>query len=131
MTRTLIKHLPLRVLKKALDKVFSIYIRERDSDQYGVGTCITCGRMNQWKYMDNGHYIKSQYLATRFDEKNCNLQCKHCNCFEQGANEKYKIAIDKKWGPGTADKLEQKKHNKSQMTAFEYELLIKHYQEAT
>ena len=79
--------------------------------------------------MDCGHYIKRQYLATRFDEKNCNIQCKHCNAFEQGANEKYKVAIDKKWGKGTSEMLEIKKHNKCKLTVAEYKILIKHYED--
>ena len=41
-----------------------------------------------------------QHLATTFDECNCNLQCKYCNKFEQGADAKYRVAIDKKWGAG-------------------------------
>ena len=119
----------IKPLKKKLDTVFSRYIRLRDSDSAGVGTCITCGRMKEWKYMDCGHYIKRQHLATRYDEKNCNIQCKHCNAFEQGANEKYKVALDLKYGVGTSEMLEIKKHNKCNMTAFEYNVLIRHYKE--
>ena len=116
----------VKPLKKKLDTIFSRYIRLRDS-RSGMGTCITCGRMNHWKKMDCGHYMKRQYLATRFDEKNCNIQCKHCNAFEQGANEKYKVAIDKKWGQGTSEMLEIKKHNRCKMTEFEYKILIDLY----
>lgn len=118
----------LKKYKRKLDSIFSKFIRLRDSKN-GIGTCITCGRRKSWRYMDCGHYIKRQYLATRYDEKNCNIQCKHCNVFEQGANEKYKIAIDKKWGKGTSDMLEMKKTNKTKWTKFEYEVLIKHYQD--
>ena len=124
----IIKHQSIPTLKRKLDRIFSEYIRRRDSVN-GIGTCVTCGRRKEWKYMDNGHYIKRQYLSTRYDEKNCNAQCKKCNWLEQGANERYRVAIDEKWGKGTAAKLEQKKHNKSKLTAFEYGVLIKHYQE--
>ena len=118
----------IKTKKKKLDKVFSKFIRLRDSKD-GIGSCITCGRIKEWKYMDCGHYIKRQHLATRWDEKNCNLQCKHCNAFEQGANERYKVAIDEKWGKGTADMLEIKKHNRVKMTEAEYDLLIKYYED--
>lgn len=118
----------LKKYKKELDKIFSKFIRLRDSKN-GIGICITCGRRKEWKYMDCGHYIKRQYLPTRYDEKNSNLQCKHCNAFEQGANEKYKVAIDKKWGRGTAEMLEIKKYNKSLLTVNEYMILIKHYED--
>ena len=119
----------IKQLKKTLDTVFSKFIRLRDSRPVGVGFCITCGRPKEWKEADNGHYIKRQHLPTRYDEKNCNLQCKHCNAFEQGANEKYKIAIDKKWGDGTAEILEIKKYNRTKWTRFEYIAMIEHYRE--
>ena len=129
-----LKKQSIPVLKKKLDKVFSEYIRRRDSgDGKGGGLgyciCITCANIAHWKKMDNGHYIKRQYMATRYDEWNCNAQCKCCNWLEQGANEKYKVALDKKWGQGAADMLEQKKHNIMQMTAFEYGVLIRYYQD--
>ena len=117
----------LKKLKKELDKQFSLFIRRRDSNSDGVGECITCGRINHYKKMDNGHFIKRQYMSTRYDEKNCNLQCKHCNAFEQGANEKYAEALEKKYGNGTVQMLEIKKHNKTKFTRVEYEILNKEY----
>lgn len=125
------KKTELQLLKKELDKWFSRYIRLRDCTNSFLpyGKCITCGAVRHWKKADAGHFIKRQYLATRWDEKNVNLQCKRCNAFEQGANEKYVIAIDKKWGEGTAEMLEIKKHNKVKMTKFEYEHLIKEYKQ--
>lgn len=116
-------------LKKLLDSIFSKYIRLRDSDENGIGKCITCTRIRNWRAADNGHFIKRQHLATRFNEQNCNLQCKHCNSFEQGANEKYKVAIDKKWRVGTSDKLELIKHNKTRYATFYYKMLIAEYKE--
>ena len=136
-----LKKQSIPVLKKKLDKVFSEFIRRRDAvldgtmDNTGLPgpvdycVCITCGTIAHWKSMDNGHYIKRQYMATRYDEKNCNCQCRSCNWLEQGANEKYKVAIDKKWGAGTVKDLEMKKHNKVKWTAWEYETLIKYYQD--
>ena len=121
---------PKTPLKKAiakLDAVFSQYIRLRDSNEHGIGRCITCGRFKFWKEADCGHYIKRQHYSTRWDEKNCSLQCKACNAFEQGANEKYKIAIDQKWGAGTSDLLEVKKKNKFKLYLFWLEEQIKVY----
>jgi len=116
-------------LSKKLDRVFSEYIRRRDCVQgTQFGHCITCGRLVPWKYADAGHYIKRQHKATRFDPQNVNLQCKSCNCFEQGANEKYKIAIDWKWGSGTAEKLEQRKRNRTDYRDWWYAEKIKEYQ---
>ena len=119
----------LKQLKEELRDLFSLFIRLRDSDMYGYGKCITCGRRNHYKKMDAGHYIKRQYLATDFDERNVNLQCKHCNAFEQGSDAKYRVAIDEKWGKGTAEMLEIKKFNKAKYGRFEYEILIKEYED--
>ena len=116
-------------LIRALDKVFSEYIRRRDAGPTGIGRCITCGRVGHWKTMDCGHYIKRQHMTTRYDEKNCNMQCKYCNAFEQGANEIYKRKIDEKWGAGVSDWLEVKRCGQSMLRRFELEILIDHYKQ--
>ena len=121
------KKSPEDTLKKKFDAVFSKFIRLRDSDEQGVGFCITCGKPKIWKYADCGHYIKRQHMATRYDEKNCNLQCKGCNAFEQGANERYKVAIDKKWGKGTSDTLEARQRNRTRFPSFWYKSEIERY----
>ena len=128
MAKGINQTLAIKPLKKKLDKLFSLFIRKRDSNLFGIGECITCGRINHYKKMDAGHYIKRQHLATRYDEKNVNLQCKRCNAFEQGNNEVYRRKIDLKWGDGTADTLEMKKHNKVKWTGFEYKCLIEEYE---
>ena len=116
-------------LKHKLDAVFSKYVRLRDSNSDGIGRCITCGRLGHWKRMDCGHFMKRQHLATRYDEQNCNIQCKRCNAFEQGANEKYHKTVDQKWGEGTARKLETKCKNRAHWPCFYFEQLIKEYEQ--
>jgi hypothetical protein len=111
---------------KEADKWFSKYIRLRDSKN-GIGTCITCHRKKDWKYMDCGHYIKRQHISTRYDEQNCNIQCKHCNAFEQGANEKYKVAIDIKYGKGVADELELKKQMRAKLSTKDLLFIADYY----
>ena len=80
------------------DKYFSRYIRLRDCDENGIGTCCTCGVMKPVKQMDCGHFIKRQHMATRFSEYNCAIQCKRCNAFEQGRNEDFERYLIKRWG---------------------------------
>ncbi len=62
--------------KKELWKVFSQYIRMRDS-----GVCITCGAIKHWKKMQAGHCIPKANGGLRlyFDERNVNCQCYRCN----------------------------------------------------
>lgn len=113
--------------KDKLDEIFSKFIRLRDSFDGTFGACITCGRIKQIKYMDCGHYQKRQHLATRWDEKNCALQCKRCNAFEQGRDSVFAQRIDERYGKGTAEMLRIKSHNMCRMRDFEYDLLIRVY----
>ena len=64
-------------LKAKLDKVFSEYIRKRDTHN-GVFKCISCGRILPYEQADCGHYINRKHMSTRFDEMNCNAQCRSC-----------------------------------------------------
>ena len=63
-------------LKKALWKIFSQYIRQRDK-----GVCFTCPSAPGWKYGDAGHFIPASVggLALYFHEDNVHFQCKSCN----------------------------------------------------
>jgi len=92
-------------LVHTLDRVFSEFIRLRDSDAEGYCTCITCGQRFFWKDGDAGHFIQRDRKATRWDEKNVAAQCKHCNRFRGGEQFIFGKAIDKKYGAGTADSL--------------------------
>jgi len=67
-------------------------------------------------------------MGTRFDEKNCNGQCRSCNRFDEGNNIGYMRGIIKKYGEGVLIELEIKKHSVSKLSFFEYEVLITHYQ---
>lgn len=63
--------------KDKLDRVFSEYIRKRDTKD-GYFICISCGRRLPYGQADCGHYINRRHLATRWDEENCNAQCRKC-----------------------------------------------------
>ena len=97
------KPVPLSKLKKELDRVFSIFIRQRDSDDNGFGHCVTCGLWKHWKQMDAGHYVPRQDLATRWEQKNVHIQCKRCNGFRGGEPEKMAAYIDSYYGPGISE----------------------------
>ena len=113
------------------DKWFSRFIRLRDADNDGMGRCITCGRINEVKYMDCGHFIKRQHTATRFNEFNCQLQCKHCNAFEQGRDVEFREAIVRKYGESTVLLLESSKRSNSKLGAVELNYLADLYKVKT
>ncbi len=115
-------------LIKELDKWFSRFIRLRDSDKSGFLNCCTCGRHFYWKAVDCGHYSKRN-KAHRFNEKNCNGQCRFCNDRMKGEADKHAIYIDKKYGKGTAEFLRGTENRLGDLARFEYIELIKEYKQ--
>ena len=72
-----------RTLTDKLDRVFSLYIRMRDSMPYRgqAFKCISCGEVKPFAQADCGHYMSRTHMATRFDEDNCHAECRACNRF--------------------------------------------------
>ena len=70
-----------------------------------------------------GRYFKS----TRFDEKNCNLQCKKCNTFAEGKQFEHGQFIDKKYGLGTAEKLLIKSKQLCKRNRHDFAVLADYY----
>jgi len=114
---------------KRLDSAFSKFIRLRDSDDNGICRCITCGAFHHWKNMDCGHHVKRQHLALRFNEINCNAQCRKCNWLGQGEDVKYKDAIIEKYGLQAYNKLLVSKNNYTKLSQFDIDTLEKYYKE--
>ena len=130
MKRSAIKRQPKKKsvgwYKKKLDHSFSQWIRIKDSVN-GVATCVTCGTKNDWKHMQNGHYIARNHMATRYDEQNCNVQCIGCNMFKNGNMDEYALYLLKKYGENILVELNKKKQTIRQIRIPEYEELIKLY----
>lgn len=94
--------------KARADRLFSLYIRQRDADGNGYCRCITCNAIHQWRYIDAGHFQPRQHESTRYHEKNAHPQDKKCNNknWNQGEQFLHGRYIDKRYGKGMADKLE-------------------------
>jgi hypothetical protein len=90
--------------KKELDRVFSIYIRQRDD-----GQCFTCPKKDDPKRMQNGHFVPRQYLTVRWDERNCNCQCYACNMLYGGQGATYSIRLKEKYGQEVVEWLESQR----------------------
>jgi len=111
------------------DKWFSIFIRLRDSGGYGYCTCFTCGKINHWKNMDCGHFVKRKHQGTRYNEKNCHAQCKTCNWLLQGNDWVFKEKIIEMYGQETHDLLKSSERTNFKRTKLELDLLAKEYKE--
>ena len=115
--------------KKLADKWFSKYIRLRDSDSHGIIFCITCKKPFHYKQGDAGHFQPRQHLKTRFDPRNVNGQCKYCNNknWNQGEQYKHGLAIDKKFGIGTAEWLTNHRRDYTKYQIYDYQEMIATY----
>ena len=114
-------------LKKELDKWFSLYIRIRDSEN-GLVQCFTCGCVKPYnRGMQNGHFQSRSFLATRFDEENCQPQCVACNMFRQGEQYKFALNLDAKYGEGKAEELQFLAKIILKVTRADYEDKIGYY----
>ena len=116
-------------LKKELDSIFSKYIRLRDSTDMGVAQCFTCGKIDHYKKLQNGHFQSRRHHATRWDETNCQVQCVKCNMFEQGMQWQFGLKLDSKYGLGTAEELEYQSKQTIKMTRIDYVEEISYYKE--
>lgn len=114
-------------LQAVADRDFSKFIRLRDSDEDGYCTCCTCGKTQFWKEVDNGHFVKRNIEVTRYDEKNCNAQCRACNNYGKGEEQLHKEYIDNKYGEDTASNLRSKKNKILIRKKYDYIALIHLY----
>ena len=121
----------LSKLKKELDKWFSLFIRLRDANEFGMIQCHTCGCIKHYKKgMQNGHFQSRSFLATRFNEENCQPQCVGCNMFKQGEQYKFALNLDAKYGEGKAEELEFLARTIVKITRVDYEDKISYYKKA-
>ncbi len=109
--------------KKRADRLFSLFIRQRDADGNGYCKCVTCGALHHWRDMDAGHCFSRRHEATRYNEKNVNVQDKKCNLFDQGKQFEHSMFIDKKYGLGTAEKLNMLSKMSCKRDAYDYQLI--------
>tara|TARA_R110002110_G_scaffold47888_2_gene143348 strand:- start:1099 stop:1500 length:402 start_codon:yes stop_codon:yes gene_type:complete len=116
-------------LKKELDKWFSLYIRLRDATLEGMAQCFTCGKIDYYKKLQCGHFQSRRFMGTRYDERN-QIQCIKCNMFEQGEQYKFGLALDSKYGLGTAEEMQFKARQIQKFSRVDYEDNISYYKSA-
>lgn len=121
------KKLTRSKLIKKLDAIFSIYIRRKNAIN-DIAICFTCGKQDNYKRLQNGHFQSRKHYSTRWDEINCQTQCAGCNVFRYGEQFVFGNKLDKKYGPGTADRLHKKSKQITKFTDFEIQDLINKYQ---
>ena len=116
-------------LVKKLDTIFSQYIRLREADNKGFVTCFTCGKNSHYKTQQAGHFQSRRHYATRWDERNVQVQCVGCNMFKGGEQFLFAKALDNKYYAGISDELYVTAQTTVKFSNLDIELLIKKYQE--
>ena len=84
-------------------------VRIKAADDNGLCRCVTCGKVDHWKDMDGGHFIKRTYTAHKLLEENIHPQCRRCNRFMDGEGAAYSLYMIDMYGREFVDRLEQTK----------------------
>lgn len=92
-------------LQDVLDKVFSLFIRLRDTNKEGKAFCCTCGELKEWNQLQCGHFQSRRFMSTRYEPKNSSAQCIACNILFSGEQYKHGLFLNNKWGEDTANQL--------------------------
>lgn len=93
------------IIRKA-DKTFSLYVRQKYSNEEGTTECFTCGYKAHWKRLQNGHYITRALYYTRWDERNCRPQCFVCNMRRQGMSHVFREKLVNEYGEQSIKQME-------------------------
>ncbi len=117
-------------LVKELDRVFSIYIRQKYADMYGFTECYTCGTKLYWSELQCGHYYSRKYYSTRWDEDNCRPQCYKCNMLLRGNLNAYTKNLFLELGEQKYNELTENSKTFYKLDVKELEKKIKHYKVA-
>lgn len=123
---TTVKKQTVASLKKKADKVFSLYVRKRDSEN-GYAECFTCGVQKTIPEMQAGHFVSRAVNKLRYDELNVHAQCYTCNVIKHGDLYTYAKRLDEYHGDGTADSLHAQRHESHRFTKEELLNIIEEY----
>ena len=111
-----------KTLITKLDRVFSEYIRRRKANN-DIAECVTCGKKDHWKNLQAGHFMSRKHYATRWDERNVEVQCVGCNVYRYG--EQYKFS--KYLGDDLADELLALSRETRKFSNIDIEEMIEQY----
>jgi hypothetical protein len=127
-TKNLDKEIQIKQLIIDLDKVFSIFIRQRGMSETGLNSCYTCGKVYHWTNLQAGHYLSRRYYGTRWSPENVFCQCLACNMYHEGNKPAFVRHLIKDFGLPYLEHLEILKNRMFKLEIFNLKILIQHYQ---
>ena len=113
-------------LIKKLDTEFSLFIRKRYAKN-NIATCYTCGKQDEVKNLQCGHFQSRKHYSTRWDEVNCQVQCYACNVMRCGEQYKFGLFLNAQFGLDTATGLMNKAKTTLKLKDFEIIEMIEKY----
>lgn len=114
-------------LTRKLDKVFSAYIRLRDSMPNGCFRCISCGQIKRFEQGDCGHFYSRTHMATRWEPDNCSMECRGCNRISADHLIGYRRNLIERIGLDRVNRLEVLSHSQKHWLDFELKEKIEYY----
>jgi len=121
------KKLPsIKSLKAKADLTFSKWIRNRDRNVCFIGK--SDGRYKCKGAIQCGHLFKRGKMSLRYSEINCHAICSHHNYLDNYEPQHYISAFLKSYGEDQYQWLMEKSKEIKQMKRFDYEEIIKHYE---
>ena len=114
-------------LTKKLDKVFSAYIRLRDSMPNGCFRCISCGQIKRFEQGDCGHYHSRTHMATRWEPDNCHMECRGFNRASADHLIGYRRNLVEKIGLDRVNRLEMMAHSQKHWLDFDLQEKIDYF----
>jgi 5-methylcytosine-specific restriction endonuclease McrA len=96
-----------RWLVAELDRLVSVIVRRRDR------RCVTCGEPRR---LQCSHFYSRRYLRTRFELRNCNSMCAHCNRRHNEDLEPYSRFMQERYGAEVVAELEGLRDGRGKVT---------------
>lgn len=109
------------------DRQFSRFIRLRDAIPGGAFKCISCGKFKRIEQADCGHFYSRKNMATRYDERNCNAECRYCNRRSSDHLIGYQENLIQKIGQEAFNDLRLESKKTKKWDEFELQELAKYY----
>jgi hypothetical protein len=104
-------------------KLMSEYVRRKEN-----GKCFTCGKVDDWKNCDAGHFIHRDCLD--YEEMNIHCQCVRCNRYLHGNLGVYGIKMVKVYGIKQVELLYKLSHLPKKFKRIDLEAIISNLKEA-
>lgn len=94
---------------KIADDEFSLLMRAYYASEDGLVRCCTCSELMEWYgtgIAQWGHYMKRQYMWTRWDVSNGGVQCEWCNVYGDGVPDLMRACLVARFGEAEVERLE-------------------------